>query len=180
MSLLSYYELCVLVEDGVISGVDPNCINGTSIDVHLGEFLLVEDDPIMIRPDVWIAQRQKPIFTQKSMCDEPYWLKPNEFVLGQTQESFDLPLDISGDFCLKSSLARSGLNHSTACWADPGWHGSVLTLELKNVLRYTTLVLEIGMPIGQVKFWRSQRVPVEKSYRQRGRYNNDMIVMSAK
>ena len=42
MSLLSYNDLCGMVEDGVIENVNPSCINGTSIDVHLGADILVE------------------------------------------------------------------------------------------------------------------------------------------
>ena len=43
MSLMSYHELCWLAENGVIEGVKPEAINGTSIDVHLGSTILKED-----------------------------------------------------------------------------------------------------------------------------------------
>ena len=42
MSLLSYHELCDLVGLGAIQGVQPGCINGTSIDVHLGAEIMRE------------------------------------------------------------------------------------------------------------------------------------------
>jgi len=42
MSLVSYNELCEFVEKGVIEGVDLKDVNGTSIDVYLGNKILVE------------------------------------------------------------------------------------------------------------------------------------------
>ena len=42
MSLLSYNELCDLVDRGVIGPVEPDCINASSIDIHLGNTLIVE------------------------------------------------------------------------------------------------------------------------------------------
>ena len=42
MSLLSYNELCELVEQGVITDIHPNQINGTSIDIRLGSDIIIE------------------------------------------------------------------------------------------------------------------------------------------
>ncbi len=42
MSLLSYIELCNLVDDGVIGPVDYECVNASSIDIHLGNEIIVE------------------------------------------------------------------------------------------------------------------------------------------
>ncbi|WP_409365151.1 dCTP deaminase domain-containing protein, partial [Escherichia coli] len=64
--------------------------------------------------------------------ENPYRLKPGQFVLACTIETFNLPSDIAAQFMLKSSRARSGLEHLMAGYYDPGWHGSVLTLELHN------------------------------------------------
>ena len=53
MSLISYNELCELVERNVIEGVDLKDVNGTSIDVHLGPDILYEDiltkNPVSLR-----------------------------------------------------------------------------------------------------------------------------------
>ena len=47
--------------------------------------------------------------------DDPFMLQSGEFCLAETLELFNLPDDISCQFVLKSSRARSGLNH-VACW----------------------------------------------------------------
>ena len=103
-----------------------------------------------------------------------------EFVLASTVEVFNLPADISAEFRLKSSGARSGLNNLFACHCDPGWHESALTLELKNELRYHSIILTAGMPIGQMLFHRVKPVPAHKDYSVRGRYNKDVSAQGVK
>lgn len=180
MSLLSYNELCELVEQGVITDVLPEQINGTSIDVRLGNKLIVEeygDNTIQL---VNIAKRTN--FSNKviDITNSPYDLSPNEFVLGHTIEMFNLPNNISAEFRLKSSGARSGLNNLFACHCDPGWNGSSLTLELHNVLRFHRSRLTYGMFIGQMLFHRVNPVPDTKDYSVRGRYNKDTSVHNVK
>lgn len=64
---------------------------------------------------------------------------------------------------------------------DPGWNGSKLTLELKNVSRFHKLILRPNMPIGQMVFFRHDvPVPHEESYAVRGQYNNQSHVTQAK
>ncbi len=102
---------------------DAELLNPASLDLRLGLYLMVENicDPELIRVD--ISGRTE---------DDPFMLQPGEFCLAETLELFNIPDDISCQFVLKSSRARSGLNHLLAGWCDPGWHGSRLTLELKN------------------------------------------------
>ena len=109
-------------------------------------------------------------------ADDPYKLLPGHFCLAETCELFNLPEDISAQFVLKSSRARLGQNHLLAGWCDPGWHGSKLTLELKNERRYHGLPLYPGMKIGQMVFHRMSNVPVN-SYAVTGHYNNHKTVM---
>lgn len=171
MSLLSYNELCQLVEQNVITGVNPKDINATSIDVHLGSKIIVESDCGNL---VDIANRT--MWTSIGMNIENYYydLRPGEFVLASTRETFNLPDDISAEYKLKSSGARSGLDNALATWCDPGWHGSALTLELKNNLQYHPIRLTAGMPIGQMIFHRVKQVPKDRSYSVLGRYNRDV------
>jgi dCTP deaminase len=72
------------------------------------------------------------------------------------------------------------LNHLTAGWADAGWNGSVLTLELKNVTNYHEIELRRGDRIGQVIFFEHESVPADRSYAARGRYNGDKSVSGIK
>ena len=177
--LLTYNELCELVESGAIEGVEPDQINGASIDLTLGDEFLFEEIPkIRDRYCVELIQKQTP---EMSPYTGRMFLYPGQFCLAQTREKFNLPLNVAGHYMLKSSLARSGLQHLFAGFADPGWHGSVLTLELINHLRYHTLVLEPGMKIGQMVFWRgSSPVPFERSYAARGQYNKLSSVAQSK
>ena len=177
--LLTYNELCELVEAGAIEGVEPDQINGASIDLTLGNEFLVERMPKMQDGYcVELIQKQTPAMRPHT---GRMFLEPGQFCLAQTREKFNLPLDVAGHYMLKSSLARSGLQHLFAGFVDPGWHGSVLTLELINHLRYHTLVLDPGMKIGQMVFWKgSSPVPFERSYAARGQYNKTETVTESR
>jgi dCTP deaminase len=176
MSLLSYVELVELVDQGVIQGVQPGAINAASVDVRLGMGFKRESANVSSHI-VDLSQRQSIAFED---VDYEIILAPQEFVLAHTIETFILPLDISAAFCLKSSIARNGLEHLNACWADAGWNRSTLTMELKNMTRYHKLMIREGMFIGQMKLFRHTAVPEEFGYGVRGRYNGDAGVSAIK
>lgn len=180
MSLLSYNELCELVEQGVIRDVTGDQINGASIDVRLGNTIIVETcGDLNKKQCVDIQARTN--FPQKVVeIGNEYHLAPGEFILAHTREKFYLPDDIVAEFKLKSSGARSGLDNALATWCDQNWHDSVLTLELRNNLRHTHIILRPGMFIGQMVFYRTEPVPHERSYAVRGRYNKDSSVQQVK
>ena len=184
MTILAYDELLTLIDQGVITGVTDEDVNGTSIDVHLGGSFLLEQLPIQdsFGPRIVdLAARQSPSMNSYSIpAGRAIDLLPEQFMLGCTREIFNLPHDLSAQFLLKSSVARAGLSHALATWADPGWHGSTLTLELHNLLSHHTLRLTVGMPIGQMIFHRHAPVPAHASYAARGRYNNDPQVQPQK
>lgn len=79
-----------------------------------------------------------------------------------------MPNDLAAEFRLKSSLARAGLDAALAMWCDPGWHGSVLTLELTNALKMHSLRFRPGLKIGQMVFHRGAPVPAHASYAVKG------------
>lgn len=180
MSLLSYNELCELVERGVITDVPHSNINGASIDVTLGYDILIEqgwhDDSMVVS----LRDRQQLDMAVFKMNEKGFMLAPGYFILAHTIEKFYLPDDIACEFKLKSSGARIGLNNALATWCDPGWHGSVLTLELQNITRRHHIHLHGGDRIGQMLFYRVAPVPEDRSYAARGRYNNDASVQQAK
>jgi dCTP deaminase len=176
--MITYTGLIDLVEQGVISNVPLANINGASIDVRLGESMLRESDRGRYTN---IARGEKPKMESVRLNEDgTFMVYPNEFLLGHTMEVFNLPDDISAQFLLKSSVARSGIDHALATWADPGWNGSVLTLELKNNLRNHILLLEPGMKIGQMIFWQGETVPTDASYRTVGQYNGDLSVIESR
>lgn len=180
--LISYNELCGFVERGVITPVDPKDINGTSIDVYLGPTILAEKPPAPGASLKVVSLRDKSNLDwyEVDISKGHYDLYPGEFILAHTVEVFDLPADISGEYKLNSSGARIGLDNALATWADPRWHGSTLTLELKNNTRYHVIRLHHGCRIGQMIFHRSEPVPEEKSYAVRGRYNKDQSAQPVK
>lgn len=187
MTLITHTELQLLVADGLLTAptdneypynkIEDSQINGASIDVRLGKTFLRETPPgsVTFRPSYYVCLKGK---EQLVMSKEilpwsyPFYLAPGEFVLAQTVEIFNLPNNIAAEFRLKSSVARAGLDQALAVWADPGFHNSVLTIELRNNTRFHTLVLEPGMKIGQIIFFRGVPVPTEQSYAVRGQYNN--------
>lgn len=163
-------RLCSYAEAPLIHPFDESLLNPASYDLTLGPNLMVEvrDQFELMRVD--IADRTK---------DDPYLLLPGEFCLAESIEQFNLPDKfgaISAQFVLKSSRARSGFNHMLAGWCDPGWNGSVLTLELKNERRHHPLPLYPGMKIGQMVFFKMSRDPAI-SYAKIGHYNSHQTVM---
>ena len=181
--LLSYNELCDALDQGVLRNALRDNINGASIDVRLGPQLLIERPyPINDRPIIDLAAKESPHFTPKPLDLYGGWvLDPGDFVLAATIETFHLPNDICCEFKLKSSVARSGIEHSLAGWGDPGWSDATLTLELRNTLQHQALRLEPGMKIGQVIFWRLDTpVPDNASYSKRGQYNGQKLPQPSK
>lgn len=176
--LLSYLELMELVEGGVIDA-DPELVNGASIDVRLDKTILVEKyHPIPVMID--LSAKESPDLLSLEMGVGGYALKPGQFVLASTMETFNLPNDIACEFKLKSSAARAGLNNMLATWCDPSWTNSKLTLELKNDCEHHSLLLKTGMKIGQMIFYRVNPVPEQHSYAVKGRYNHTTEVTASK
>ena len=181
--LLSYKHLITLVNAGVVTNVTHDMINGCSIDLTLGRYLEIESkgDNAENRGLVDLKNKDT-INTRRIDLDlgGPHYMMPGSFLLAQTEQVFNLPDNIAAEYKLKSSLARCGLNHALAGWCDPGWHGSVLTLELKNITQLHFLKLERHMKIGQIIFYQVEKVPSQVSYRNVGQYNNDKEVTSSK
>ena len=178
MSLITHTELMDLVRTGVIKNVDPQNVNGASVDVRLGSVMRVE---YRLKSNVDLSTGETVRMREVRLNDKGRWtLPPGMFALFETAETFDLPDDIAIEFKLRSSMARSGVDHALAGWGDPGWHNSTLTLELRNNLQYSTLLLAPGLRIGQIVFWRGDPVPGAASYRAKGRYNNQSGAQGSK
>jgi dCTP deaminase len=173
---LSYYRLRDLVRGGVINAKEEH-INGSSIDVCLGDTLYYEDSRGGV---VDLANKGAPALRKLVMGEQGYTMLPGQFLLAQTIEVFNLPSIISCEFKLKSSGARAGLDNALATWCDPHWNGSVLTLELRNNLQFHQIKLTPGMKIGQMIFFESDSVPVDRGYGVRGQYNGDKEAQPSK
>lgn len=178
MSLLSYTEICELIEQGVIENASYDNVNSASLDIRLAPEILIEDPSVYNNIPLIKLYRKQSLHTEKRML--PRVLLPGDFILAASVEIFNLPNNISAEYKLKSSMARIGLEHLNAGWCDAGWHGSCLTLELKNMTRHHDIELNYKDPIGQIVFFRHAPVPDDKSYAVRGRYNGDTSVQGVK
>lgn len=178
---LNYTEICELIEQGVVENAEFRNVNSSSLDITLGREILTE-----LVPNSWGNLHEKPISLRDriplnmEIKRAPYTMSPGEFILASSKEIFHLPNWISAEYKLKSSMARIALEHLNAGWCDAGWHGSVLTLELKNMTRYHKILIQEGDLIGQIVFFRHTEVPAEKSYAVRGRYNGDLTATGIK
>lgn len=180
--ILNHTEISRLLVTGVIKNGSIDAVNSSSLDIHLGNVILAEESVSQGPESIVYLRDRKPLHHDKIILGETgqYILAPGEFILAQSQELFYLPNNISAEYKLKSSMARIGLDHLNAGWCDAGWHGSVLTLELKNVTRNHKIVLTVGDRIGQMVFHNHAAVPDEYSYRTKGTYNGDTTVTGAK
>jgi len=170
-SLLSYDELVELVKSGVINA-PLSAVNGSSIDLTLHHIVRTEVNYFV---EVNLA-RGESIATVES-CGKLVMM-PHTTALASSNEFFNMPLWLSAEFSLKSTLGRNFMDHATSGWVDPGFNG-LLTLELVNNNSFHALVLEPGMKIGQVKFFRHRPVPLAFSYKKRGQYNGQSKVTPA-
>ena len=161
-------KLCM--EHDLIVPYDNSLLNPASIDIRLGNTLLMEEPKRREWHEILLDDFSK---------EKPFVIEPGEFVLGQSLETFNVPEMVAGQFALKSSNARDGFQHLMAGYIDPGFHGSVLTLEIKNARQHHGLEIWPGMRIGQV-VWHSLIDAPDKSYTETGRYNGDTIVTPCK
>ena len=168
--ILCDLEIRALCEEGLVDPYEPALVNPASLDVRLGPNVMVEveDDPELRRFSLHG-------YTE----DQPFLLPPGEFILAETIETFFFPSFLAGQFALKSSRARQGIEHLMAGYCDPGWQGSKLTLELQNARQLHPVKLWPGMRIGQIVFHRMSQTPAE-DYSIVGHYNFDQSVTAAK
>jgi dCTP deaminase len=163
VSVLSDRDIRAALDDGSIKirPYDAHDLQPSSVDLHLDRSFRVFRNNRYAFIDVRAPQ---PDLTEMLTIadDEPFILHPGEFVLGQTHEWVELPVDLVARLEGKSSLGRLGLLiHSTAGYVDPGWKGN-LTLELSNVANLP-IALYSGMRIGQISFFKMSS-PVDRPY----------------
>lgn len=158
-------------ESGLVEPFNPDLVNPASIDVTLGDRILVEGR-------ICGPEHERTRWITKDLEGSTYVLGPGQFILAHTAELIRVPNWLEATFCLKSSRGREGLNHMLAGYIDPGFNGRV-TLELHNVNQRHTIELIPGMRIGQLRFSTLDSAPL-RSYAVTGRYMNDMTVVASK
>ena len=169
MGVLPDFEIVCLARRGMVNPYDPELVNPASLDVRLGENLLVEIPSSYALVPYSIAGHTQ---------EKPFMLQPHEFVLAETLERFEIPNVVAGQLALKSSRAREGIEHLMAGYVDPGYCGR-LTLELQNARSMHPVPLWPGMRIGQIVFHKMSLLP-NKDYSVTGRYQGDLKVQPSK
>ena len=144
-------------------------LNPASYDVVIGSSIQIQERETQ-SPWESLAPVWTPVDISYFTKDAPFFLRPGEAILAETEEVFNLPDNLSCMFKLKSSRARELYNHMFAGFGDPGWHDSTYTLELINLGKFNCLPIYPGLKIGQVIFW--ETMPVETSYAIKGHYNS--------
>lgn len=184
MSLLSYNQLVELLDRGILTGAEYEHINAASIDLVLGENIMLEvnhgKDANGNYPEIDMLDKHAKHLYPLKMGPEGIAVPPGAVVLAQTKEVFHLPNDISAEYKLKSTQARNFFGHLLAGWCDAGWNGSVLTLEFVNHLQYHSTRIKPGMKCGQIVFLSHEEVPADRSYAARGQYNGDLACTAGK
>jgi len=169
MGILCDYEIVTLARRGLVSPFQGELVNPASLDVRLGENLLVE---------LPTTASMMPFSIAGHTQEKPFMLQPHEFVLAETMEEFQLPDCVAGQLALKSSRAREGIEHLLAGYIDPGYQGR-LTLELQNARSMHAVPLWPGMRIAQIVFHKMSMLPGQ-SYAVTGRYQGDTAVQGSK
>jgi dCTP deaminase len=154
---------------GMVAPFDESLVNPASLDVRLGDELLIEsaESRAMVRYPFHMHSEE-----------DPYWMRSGQFVLAATLEVISIPITLTAQFVLKSSRGREGIEHLMAGFVDPGWHGQ-LTLELHNSRQLHAVAIWPGMRIGQLVFSRLQELPL-RNYSATGRYHGDMGVKESR
>jgi dCTP deaminase len=176
-SLLSAEELHELIDIGIIDAPH-SAVNGSSIDITLHHIIRKERmGSTMKKVRLWAGESIETDEVDMSITGT-YMVMPDAAILGANNEKLNMPLWLSAEYSLKSTLGRNFLNHQLAGWIDPGFTGA-LTLELKNDTQFAKHEVAPGMKIGQIKFFRHKSVPPEYSYANRGQYNGQRKVTPA-
>jgi dCTP deaminase len=171
----------------VVGGMRPGAIQPCSIDVHLGQTLLIYEGAQMdTRRD------NSPWWRELSFSDgfrapsgetiaqvvdgsHAWVLRPGCFYLGVLDEYIRVPEDCCAQLGGVSSRARDGIMvHQQAGLLDPGWEGRA-TLEITVAAPHT--VLYPGQRIGQVTLTQLGR-RATPAYR--GRYQHDCAPQPAR
>jgi len=165
---LNKQEIQAFCDLGYMKDYDESCINTASLDVRLGDTIMIEKTIGTHMVDYKL--RDKLQMHEIEIPKEGVFINPGAFFLAHTIEKCDFPDDVAALFRIKSSMGRIGLEHLDAGWVDPGFNGS-LTLEFKNMTQNHVIRLQKGDRIGQLVFLRGKAVSENDSYRTVGNYN---------
>lgn len=132
-----------------IQPLDKNCVQPSTIDLHLSDQVRIFDNWQIGVVDV---KEKSETSRLVKLEKEGFIIHSGEFLLGATVEKISLPDDVAAKLEGRSSLGRWGLIiHATAGYVDPGFSGW-LTFELSNLSRLPIRIYP-GMKIAQICFF---------------------------
>lgn len=119
------------IETGKIKVTGDLLIESMGIGINLGKDLLIP----MENQTVGLSLPAQPQYTSHNLLEAPYTLKPNEFVLGSTEQLIYTSKDIATMLDGRSTLARLGLTiHLSAMVLDGvPFSNESSVLEIKNL-----------------------------------------------
>jgi len=178
MSIVVGNELLELLDRGVITDTDQSRVKGSSIDVRLAPNIMRERMGGTMGK-VRLGTKERTQFDIVTMDEKGFTMMPHTFLLGSTIEHLKIPLNMTAELRLKSTMARNGLNRALAIWIHPGFQGNI-TLELMNATAFTRLIIWPGLEIGQLVFHKHASVDEAQSYGRNGRYQGQLGVTAAR
>lgn len=151
--MLSHVTIKRVLDEGkliVVPELQPEDLRPTGIRLHLGEDLLI---PIAGQT-IDLARVGQVQYQKVKISPEGYSLKPGEFVLGTTYETYQFPTNLVGNLDGRSTYARLGLSiHQTSQIVDGNYEAPGSTvLEIKNNGPFQ-LILKPRMPIAMLNFF---------------------------
>ncbi len=97
-------------------------------------------------------------------------LEPGECMLAHTNEFLGSRSCIAGKIQARSSMGRNNITIcSCAGFVDIGFF-SKITLEVRNLARYHTTFLVVNRRVGQIVFFRCNKILEESAYSVKGKY----------
>ncbi len=133
----------------VLPELKPEDIRPVGIRLHLGEEILIPVEG----QTVDLSNIGSVEYKKMMIPTDGHILKPGDFILGTTLETYQFPTNIVGNLDGRSTFARLGLTiHQTSQIVDGNFEypGSTV-LELKNTGKFN-LVLKAGIPIAMLNF----------------------------
>lgn len=125
-------------------------IRPAGIRLHLGGELLIPKEGQTID----LEACEEILFDKVFIADESYLLRPGQFVLGSTEECFQVSRDLVCHLDGRSTVARSGLAiHCTSSTIDGNYEEArSIVLEMKNEGPFN-IILRQGIAVGLLTFY---------------------------
>lgn len=142
--VLGYSELRKRIsEQDLIENFSEDCIEGSGYDLRVDRLYRLASDGF-----IGVTERRTPE-VEEIAFEGRHCLKPGEYILIESLEKVNMPVDLMARILPRSSLFRCGCSLGTAV-VDPGFKGT-LTMGLRNNSSYDFL-LERGGRVAQIVF----------------------------